>query len=372
MPLDFEALSKRHKEFHAPQYIIWVDFEKIAPKDFPVLDVSVMMSAGYDMSTCEFTVAGIFDAKSSGFKPDVYTKFKPGRVVVVAMGYDKPVELFKGYINALNIDFNAEGGPFVHVQCLDAKGALVNNVTWKNYGEQDLEAVVTDMLKTQCSKYAKIGKVEVAFDKSDQGSQAKSPEIKDKLEDDYAYLKALAARTNSSFCVLGKELCFRKNLAFASDTKTSVELRWGRSLLNFNIDIDISEQVGKVTVYGEGVDPLDTFMAVCDDVPGTGESGSEMAAVAKNKNLIVTNGDVSNKEQAAALAKSILESHAEKLVKCKGSAIGIPEIKAGEKIKMAGMGKGIDGTYFLNHVTHRINGGGYVTSFDCSGMEVPV
>jgi len=42
----------------------------------------------------------------------------------------------------------------------------------------------------------------------------------------------------------------------------------------------------------------------------------------------------------------------------------------GDKIKLSGMGKGVDGVYSLSHVTHRIDANGYNTSFEGHSSRV--
>jgi uncharacterized protein involved in type VI secretion and phage assembly len=49
-----------------------------------------------------------------------------------------------------------------------------------------------------------------------------------------------------------------------------------------------------------------------------------------------------------------------------GSCIGIPTLKAGDHLAIRGVGKRFGGTYRARKVTHRIDGGGFVTTFSIS------
>ncbi len=355
-------LEKTHKGFSTPNYSIKVGGSEIKQEDFPIVDLSVRMSAGFDMGSCEFTIAGVFNPQKGKFEKDIYTKFKPGKVVEVKMGYNKTTGLFMGYINAISFDFSAKSGPYITVQCLDAKGALVNNKTWKNYGKQDIKDIVKAILTERCKPYVTtISSIDSDFDTGESGAYDETPEIKDNI-DDYNYVIGFARKTNNSFCVIYNKLYFCENLS--SKSKTVVELKWGQSLLSFWVEIDISKQIGTVQVYG--TDPIKhkTFTAKSNSVSGSGETGSDMAKLVKSKTIVLKDPNVINQAQATELAKHRLEASAAQLVKCKGSTIGIPEIKAGDKIEISGMGKGVNGVYFLEHVTHTINAQGYITAFE--------
>lgn len=361
--IEFSKLEKDHKGFLMPQFKVNVGGSDIKTEDFPIIDINVLMSASYDMSSCEFTIAGMFDQKNGKFSKDIFTQFKPGKVIDVKMGYSTPKGVFKGYINSIAFDFNGQSGPYITVSCLDAKGALVNNRTWKNYGKQTIKSIVTEILKEKCSTYATISGVESDFDKGDTGAYAESPEIKENM-DDFHYIKMFAIKTNNSFCVIYDKLYFCENLA--QKAKAGLKLTWGKNLLSFSSEVNLSDQIGSVQVYGDDPITQKTFEASAksDAIKGAGESGADMAPVVKAKTMVIVDPDVTNQSQAEELAKDTLQSHASKLLSCKGSTIGIPEIVAGDKIEIDGMGNGLDGEYFLEKVTHRINGQGYITSFE--------
>jgi len=364
----YSTLEKKYKGFNVPQFLIEVNGREVKLKDYPVTELNVLMSAAYDMSSCEFVIGGIFDPKSGKFENDVYSAFKPGSIVKVKVGYGSSLQgVFTGYINSLSFEFDGQRGPVITVQCLDAKGALVNNKTWKSYGKQDLKSIITKILNEKCSKYAKIEKIEYGYDSNEKGALAESPEIKDNV-DDYTYLKILAEKTNNSFCVIDDKLYFCKNLAISSTVKT--KLTWGKNLLSFASEIDLSGQIGAVEVYSTNPIMQEAFMAKATTISVPGESGAAVASVAKNKPVVVTDPEVFNQDQANQIAQHMLEHYAARFVSCKGSVIGLPDLKAGDKIEVDGMGKGVDGIYFLHHVNHRIDSNGYITCFEGSSPTV--
>ncbi len=371
MALNYNAIETKYKGLIVPDFSINLGGSDVNKEDFPLNELNVLMSAGFDMSSCEFSIAAEFDEQNSKFSKDILGTFKPGKVVVVKMGYSGSAlqGVFKGYINSLSFDFNsAKDGAFVIVKCLDAKGALVNNKTWVNYGKQDIKTIVGKILREKCSSFATISGIESDFDTGKAGGYEESPEIKENL-DDYNYVIKFAEKTNNSFCVINDTLYFSENLSL-KNPDPKVELAWGESLLSFVTEIDLSYQIGAVQVYGNDPINQESFSAKAEPAPGTGDSGADMASLVKSKTMVIVNPYIINQSQADAVAKSKMASYAAKLIRCQGKSVGIPDIFAGDKIKISGMGKGVNGVYSLTHVIHRIDENGYTTSFEGCASRV--
>lgn len=365
MALKYSDIETKYKGLKVPDFSINVGGADVNTDDFPIRELNVLMSAGFDMSSCEFIISAEFDEENSKFEKDILGTFKPGKVVIVKMGYSGSTlqGVFKGYINSLSFDFNTNNeGAYVAVKCLDAKGALVNNKTWVNYGKQDIKTIVEKILREKCSSFATISGIESDFDQGKSGGYELSPEIKENL-DDYNYVIKFAEKTNNSFCVINDTLYFSENL-FEKNKEHKVELAWGESLLSLVTEIDLSHQIGAVQVYGNDPINQETFSAKAEPATGTGESGADMASVVKSKTMVIVNPYIINQSQADAVAKSKMAAYSGKLLRCQGKTVGIPDILAGDKIKISGMGKGVNGVYSLNHVTHRIDVNGYTTSFE--------
>jgi uncharacterized protein involved in type VI secretion and phage assembly len=73
---------------------------------------------------------------------------------------------------------------------------------------------------------------------------------------------------------------------------------------------------------------------------------------------------VSNFLEANVLAASILKQLLQGLFEGSGNCIGIPKLRAGDRVEIRGIGKRFSGTYTLSKVTHTIDSGGYRTSFE--------
>jgi phage protein D len=68
-------------------------------------------------------------------------------------------------------------------------------------------------------------------------------------------------------------------------------------------------------------------------------------------------------EQAERAAAGKLAERLQKLVEATGTTIGLPNLRAGQKVRIAGVGRRFSGIYFITRTTHTINESGYLTRF---------
>ncbi|KUO71051.1 MAG: hypothetical protein APF81_15380 [Desulfosporosinus sp. BRH_c37] len=354
----YSDLETKYNGFQLPRFSISIGSSisgvtEVKLDEIPIIDVTVKQSAGYEMSSCNFVIAGIFDYENSKLKKDILSTFMPGKAVDVKMGYDNADNLkgvFQGFITTIDFDFEGEGGPNITVQCLDAKAALTNIITFSNQGEMEINKVLKQILDNSCTNFVTTIKTpESAYKKEENNTEIK------KGMDDYRYLTMIASIMNESFCILYDTLYFCKNLSGVNKDPV-LELTWGKHLLSFQTTIDLSKQVGTVQVDGK-----DSGKGFFKGEAKT--SWAKMPDVAKNKTIQLNDQKLTDNKQAEDMAKETLASYAAQLVKCNGKTIGIPDIKAGYTIKVSGMGKGLDRSFFMNEVTHIINGNGYITTF---------
>jgi uncharacterized protein involved in type VI secretion and phage assembly len=72
---------------------------------------------------------------------------------------------------------------------------------------------------------------------------------------------------------------------------------------------------------------------------------------------------VDNPLEAAELARSLLADLLEGMYEGTGSCIGLPGLRAGRYVTIAGVGRRFSGTYRVRKVTHRLDGNGFSTDF---------
>jgi phage protein D len=78
---------------------------------------------------------------------------------------------------------------------------------------------------------------------------------------------------------------------------------------------------------------------------------------------IVIDRPIQNEAEAKLLATNRLRQIGEVLVEAKGKTIGVPDLRAGSKVEIKGLGTRFSGTYLITGTTHSIGDGGYTTEF---------
>ena len=78
---------------------------------------------------------------------------------------------------------------------------------------------------------------------------------------------------------------------------------------------------------------------------------------------------VFTQREADERARAILLERSKDLVKASGTCIGLPDLRAGQRVKISGLGARFSGEYFVTDTTHTINDSGYITKFNVRREE---
>jgi uncharacterized protein involved in type VI secretion and phage assembly len=189
-------------------------------------------------------------------------------------------------------------------------------------------------------------------------------------ETDWHFLWRLAARVSYELvCVEGK-IHFRGPGQTAG---TPVKLEWGQDLRAFHPRATAVAQVDTVTV--SGWDPkakrritadaktakLDSKIGLDRDKTAHGLGGGTIG---------VANQIVTSQGEADALAQSTLDRLANAWLEAEGACRGNPQVRAGSKVQITGVGTRFGGEYLVTKSTHAIRSEkGYETHFEISGRS---
>jgi phage protein D len=77
----------------------------------------------------------------------------------------------------------------------------------------------------------------------------------------------------------------------------------------------------------------------------------------------VTDRPVFTEAQAREMAKDIIRKQLEGMVQASGATVGLPDLRAGRKVQISGLGPRFQGEYFISESTHTIDESGYRTRF---------
>ncbi|MFW2438543.1 MAG: phage late control D family protein [Arenicellales bacterium] len=145
------------------------------------------------------------------------------------------------------------------------------------------------------------------------------------------------------------------------------ELEWGKSLVDFKPTITTANQFKSVTVRGwnrERQEEISVTVDLNDD---------EVRRVNPDLHCLIQHCDareedvvdlpVFRRDEAERRARALLLDQTREIVKASGTTVGLPELRAGSRIQIKGLGTRISGEYFVTESTHTINNSGYITKF---------
>lgn len=145
------------------------------------------------------------------------------------------------------------------------------------------------------------------------------------------------------------------------------ELEWGRSLLSFTPTLSTANQIFEVEVRGwdrRANRAISEIAKLVDEVPDSERPRIEALAQAfGNRREVITDRPVHTSQQAESMAKERLLDQSKQMVTATGTVIGLPDLRAGRKVKVIALGDRFDGEYFVTETTHTIGGSGYQTEF---------
>lgn len=154
-------------------------------------------------------------------------------------------------------------------------------------------------------------------------------------------------------------------------------LEWGKSLIECNPRITSANQFKSVTVNGWNRRRQRAFSkTVSFEDPElqrenlNGDLHSILINCDPREELVVEEPYFTERE-AERRARSLLLDQHKQMVKVSGRTVGLPRLRAGSSVEIAGMGSRISGRYFVTKTVHTINDSGYVTKFDARREHIP-
>jgi phage protein D len=146
------------------------------------------------------------------------------------------------------------------------------------------------------------------------------------------------------------------------------QLEWGRSLVSLKVNVATANQLKKVTVLGwdrKAKKPIkaeatfDTLAKLRDVIDPALRAMAEEAG----REEVVTDPPVYTQKAADERAANILRAQQRELVTVTGATVGLPDLRAGRRVKLCNVDHELDGWYFVTATTHVINDSGYRTTF---------
>jgi uncharacterized protein len=152
-------------------------------------------------------------------------------------------------------------------------------------------------------------------------------------------------------------------------TTPTYRLEWGKSLISFAPTLQTANQVSEVVVkwWDPQTKAARESRATRADLRGEGVVNPVDLNVTESplaqKLEVVSDRIIHNVTEGEQLALRTLRQLAQGLVEGRGKTIGLPNLVAGCKVEIAGLGSRFEGTYVVTSTTHALGDSGYTTDF---------
>lgn len=364
------------ESFYVPEFEV-----RLAGQDLPLDVVRDVMSVTYKDSLKEIDsfelMINNWDASKARPKylpasdPAFERLFDPGAKVTVKMGYLGKLRLMlTGTITTLEPDFPGGGAPTLSVSGLNELHEFrteQHTFAWEN--KRDSE-IAQDLGRRPRQRNRPGLGMTVRTNPAPHES-AEPYVFMDNLHD-IVFLLQRARRHGYEFVLREGDATSSERYLYFGPSQRQTEaptylLEWGKSLVSFRPTVTTANQISEVVVHGwdrtrnrriEG-------KAAWKDLYPAGPERRRMERLAEafgQRREIVTDQPVHTRAQAKQRARDILRERLQGMVEATGKTVGLPDLRAGRHVEIAGFGPLLDGRYYVLESTHTI-GEGYQTEF---------
>ena len=376
----------KDQDFYVPAFIIKVqneELKRVVMND--ILNVTYTDSLtnvdSFDMTVNNWD-AGAKNLDQTAFKYSDKDTFNPWKDVEVQMGYYRNGKselrtMLIGEITTMTPNFPQSGASTLTVRGLNLFHRFRTKQETKpffNKKDSDIAKEIVESIATEIRK--KSPKLKLKLDEEDYASNIKTEEkIPYVLMNNQFPIAFLMERARD----LGYELTMEeasqggnREVTFHYRPTSNVKrktyiLDWGRSLMSFQPTLQCANQVAELTVRGWNPQTKKPIKVTVkrNEIKGiVTPSDLNVSEPDLTKKLeIVIDRPIQNEAEAKLLATNRLRQIGEVLVEAKGKTVGVPDLRAGSKVEIRGLGTRFSGTYLVTGTTHSIGDGGYTTDF---------
>lgn len=144
------------------------------------------------------------------------------------------------------------------------------------------------------------------------------------------------------------------------------ELVWGQSLTSAKVTISTARQVKSVTVLGwdrRTKKQIKGEAKIQDQPDKDVPPQVKDLAMRAGRDEVVTDRPVPTEAEAKRIAVELLVEKAREQIQVTGAVVGLPDLRAGRTVMLRGLGRLLDGPYFVTETSHVLGENGYRTTF---------
>jgi len=387
--ITMEQESKRQRSFYAPQFQITIENTGLAPNVLRDVMQLTYRDNINEIDSFEITVNN-WDAARRDFKyvgtdePQLLDRDNPGsrtdhifdpcnKVVDIFMGYldDTLTLMMRGNFTTLEPNFPAAGAPTLSVRGLNVLHELRRKqYTYSWAGKTDSQIVKDIASRKDKQTGRKRFPIPIEIDTNEAPDEPPLEFVSQQNQYDIDFLFQRARQRGYVVCIRETD---PRTLYFGSSTGSApgsredmFELRYPGSLIEFRPTLTTANQVKSVTVRGwnrKTKEPINETVTLDDPKLNRNTDLYGLLKKCDPREEQVVNEPIFTRKQARARAIVLLRERQKEMVKCTGSTVGLPALRAGRTVRITGVGPVFSGTYFVTETTHTIGGNGYTTSF---------
>ena len=270
------------------------------------------------------------------------------------------ISLIKGAIIALDPVFGRNGSAEIRVRGYDKAHQMYRNVhsrTFLNVKDSDLASTIAE----EWGLTAQVDTTTTVY-----------PHIYQHNQSDLAFLFERAWRIGFECFVHDEILYFREPKPIG---QPQVTLRWRENLLYFRPRMSHAEQANEVVVRGwdaKEKQPIVGRAATGKLFAKVKDSPIDHAAntLFGNGKLTIVDQPALSQAEADILANARMNELSGAFVNAEGIAFRQPNLRAGDEVKLEGLGQRFSGTFLITSAKHTFSAGeGFETKFEVSGTR---
>lgn len=387
--------SRLQNGFYVPQFEVRIegvglprdvlrDVVQLTYKDnVKELDSFELTVNNWDTVNNCFKYVGAETAASLKTNP-LHRLFEPcNKEVTVSMGYLGHLRIMlTGNFTTMEPNFPNSGGPTLNVRGLNVLHQLRRKqytYSWEDKRDSDI-ALDISRLRDQGKKRFPIP---VEINSTARNEEPLIDYVAEKNQYDIDFLLARARERGYVLFIQEADPQVRgsrRRLYFGPSQEDAIpglrdvtfELAWGKSLVDFKPTLTTANQIKSVTVNGwnrRTRRPISETVTLDDRRLNRNRDLREILQRCDPREELVVDEPVFTPNQARERAIALLMERYKEMVKASGTTIGLPDLRAGKKVKIKGLGSRFSGTYFITDTTHTIGNSGYTTKFNARREE---
>ncbi len=280
--------------------------------------------------------------------------FAIGDAVQINMGYEKPEVLIRGEITALDLEFSGGHLPRLTVRGYDKRHRLQRGRKTRTFTSQKDSDIVRRIAGERGFR-ARVTDSETVHEFVMQPDQS-----------DWEFLTERARRINFELVMEGNELLFRRR---GEGSGPIVSLKLGEELTEFTPRLSSVGQISELVVRSWDVNKseLITATAVGTSVRAMSRDGKVAPTLVSaafgtaTETISAPPSALNGAGEAGMLARARLGIVALGLIQADGICSGSSSIRAGNMVRIDGVGNRFNGEYYVASASHRYDGDGYST-----------